>query len=325
MTQSARRDQFNGAAPAVSVIVPCFNAEATLRDTLTSVRGQTFRNFDVILVDDGSTDGTAGLLAGWALADGRFRVVTLPNGGPSRARNHAALDIARGRYIAFLDSDDIWPSNKLAQVVKVMDADPTLGAVYGRTAFFRDRPELARTVSQVRARPLTPGDLLRGNAVCTMSNVVVRREVFRATGGFDPSIVYSEDLEWLVRLTAAGVRLQAIDATLVYYRSTDAGISINVEKMCAGWKSAADSARRAGCDLSVGEFRAAEATHMRLMARRALRGLAPRGAALKLVLRGVAHSPFGFFADPARALLTLLAACIEPLLPAGLRRLALNA
>jgi hypothetical protein len=157
-----------------------------------------------------------------------------------------------------------------------------------------------------------------------MSNVVVRADAFRASGGFDPTMSYSEDLEWLVRFTAAGHRLEALDLPLVYYRSSDGGLSINLEKMHAGWRRAAASAK--ACDPAIDEtfLLAAEAIHLRFLARRALRGAGPRAAALGLAVRGVARSPFGFFANPAHGVLTLLAACAQPLLPAGLRRLALQ-
>lgn len=323
---NTERSQHQGpiAHPAVSVIVPCWNAEQTIEATLASLRDQTFADFEVILVDDGSTDGTLSALDRWAAADARFRVFQVANGGPSRARNHAALMLARGDILAFLDADDLWVSTKLELVVEALRADPGLCGVYGRTAFFRDNPMAARTVSQVLDHPVRPADLLRGNPTCTMSNVVVRTEAFRSTGGFDPSIVHCEDIEWLVRLTAGGGRFEAIDETLVFYRSSDAGLSLNLDSMHAGWRHAAASAERAGFGLTPSALRAAEAVHLRLLARRALRGQAPRFSALGLAVRGALRSPVGFFGDPVRGLLTLLAACAQPLLPANVRRLALQ-
>ena len=310
--------------PTFSVVIPCWNAAATIEKTLHSVLNQTFGDLEVIVVDDGSTDGTADILERCFRVEPRVRVITQTKGGPSRARNHAVLEVARGQYIAFMDADDLWAPEKLERSAAALDADAGLAGIYGRTAFFRDDAQAARTVSTVLDHPLTPRDLLRGNAVCTMSNLVVRADAFRASGGFDPSIVYSEDLEWLVRFTAAGHRVEAIDETLVYYRSSDAGLSFNVDRMHQGWKSAVESAIRSGCDLDRRSVRAAEAVHLRLLSRRALRGSAPRCTALRLAIRGALCSPVGFFSDPGRALLTLCAALVEPLLPSNLRRLAMQ-
>lgn len=316
-TQPQRLDR-----PTFSVVIPCYNAEAHVAETLASVSAQTFGDWEAILVDDGSTDNTAAILDLWAAADPRFRVVRLPNGGPSRARNYGAKVCARGRYIAFLDSDDLWAAHKLAVTAEAFSADVDLDGLYGRVAFFRDAPEAARTVSSIGGGALTPLELLEANTTCTMSNVVIRTDVFNASRGFDPTIVYAEDLEWLVRVTAAGARIEALNDTLVFYRSSDDGLSINVEKMHAGWSSAVASARHWGVNITQGRLNAAEAKHLRLLARRALRGRAPRFAALKLAVRGALRSPVGFFGDPRRGVLTLAAAIVEPMLPDGLRRLS---
>ncbi len=310
--------------PAFSVVIPCWNAAATLDETLASVTRQSFEDFEIIVVDDGSTDETGKIIDRWMGADRRVRFVSQSKGGPSRARNHAVFEMARGRYIAFLDADDVWETDKLRRSAAALDADPDLAAVYGRTAFFRDDVRAARTVSQAPGHPLTPDDLLRGNAVCTMSNLVVRAEAFKESGGFDPSIVHSEDLEWLVRFTATGHRICGIDETLVYYRSSDTGLSFDVNRMHEGWKSALASATQAGWTFDPAAARAAEAIHLRLLSRRALRGQAPRFTPLNLAIRGVLRSPSGFFSDPRRGLLTIVAALIEPLLTPGLRRLVLQ-
>lgn len=305
--------------PTFSVVIPCWNAERTIAETLTSVQNQTFANFEIILVDDGSTDGSAAILDQWSRGEARLKVIRVANGGPSRARNHAVFEHARGEFLAFLDSDDLWLPEKLQIVADAFQADAGLDGVYGRTVFFRDRPDAAVTVSKVSGAPLTPKSLLRGNATCTMSNVVVRADAFRASGGFDPSIVYSEDLEWLVRFTAAGRRICAIDKALTFYRSSDGGLSINFEKMHAGWRSAATSAQTAGYRLAPAALLAAEAVHLRFLARRALRSQGPRFTALKLAVRGALLSPTGFFGNPVHGLLTLMAAIVEGMLPTGLR------
>ncbi|MFT4216312.1 MAG: glycosyltransferase [Micropruina sp.] len=112
----------DGAVPDVSVIIPVHNTEAYLRDCLASVLGQNGVDLEVICVDDGSTDASGTLLARIAASDARVRVLTVPHGGQSVARN-AALDLARGRYLCFLDSDDHWGLDGLADLVGRASAD----------------------------------------------------------------------------------------------------------------------------------------------------------------------------------------------------------
>ena len=94
-------------APLVSVVIPCCNAEAFLPETLGSVCGQTYRELEILVVDDGSKDRTADIAREFAARDPRVRLVQKPNGGLSSARNFG-IDHARGKYLSFVDGDDLW-------------------------------------------------------------------------------------------------------------------------------------------------------------------------------------------------------------------------
>jgi glycosyltransferase involved in cell wall biosynthesis len=308
--------------PHISVVIPCWNAERTLAETLRSVQSQSFGDFEVIALDDGSTDRTSKILADFADRDSRFRHIALPNGGPSRARNIGVFKHAAGTYVAFLDSDDLWSRNMLERMAEALGRDDAPDGLYARVAFFRDSPAAASSFSTVHGRQLTPNVLLRENPICTMSNLVVRADCFRNSGGFDPKIVHGEDVEWLIRLTAAGARIEALDETLVYYRASPFGLSADLDAMRWGWRMALATVRNLGVDLSEAEVRAAEAVHLRYLARRALRVVGPRGKALRFALTGLRKSPAAFFAPPRRGGLTLIAALLEPVLPVGLRRAA---
>lgn len=115
-------------SPLVSIITPCYNAERFLPEHLASVAAQTWPHWEHVLVDDGSTDGTARILADAAAADPRRRVLTQANAGAHAARN-AALATASGRYIAFLDADDVWLPDKLAAQIGFM-AERGVGMSY---------------------------------------------------------------------------------------------------------------------------------------------------------------------------------------------------
>ncbi len=110
-------------APAVSVVTPVWNAAATLAETVASVRAQSFDDWEHLLVDDASTDGSPALARALAASDPRIRILTLAaNGGPAAARN-AGIRAARGRYIAFVDADDLWRPQKLARQIGFMRAE----------------------------------------------------------------------------------------------------------------------------------------------------------------------------------------------------------
>ena len=311
-------------APTFSVIVPCWNAAATLEATLASLAAQTYANWEAILVNDGSTDGTAEILRRWMLRDSRFRIFKRENRGPSVARNFAAFQCAKGEFLAFLDSDDLWAPSKLQKMAEILSARGDLDGVYARIAFFRGEPETARTTSKILPHPLSPYDLLKENRVCTMSNLVVRASSFRASGGLDPTIVHGEDLEWLVAVTSKGARIEGLDEVLVYYRASDGGLSGDLARMHEGWRRAVSTAAEAGYVLPPKALNAAEAVHLRYLARRALRVRVPRFTALQLAWRGASRSPSGFFGDPWRGGMTFLGACLEPIMPYSLRRLAFS-
>src|SRR5262245_43588983 len=106
----------------VSVIVPCFNAEAFLPETLRSVCSQTWQHLHVLVVNDGSTDLTAEIAKEWSRRDTRVRLLNKTNGGLSAARN-LGLDHARGKYVAFIDGDDLWHPSKIEKHVAHLEGD----------------------------------------------------------------------------------------------------------------------------------------------------------------------------------------------------------
>jgi glycosyltransferase involved in cell wall biosynthesis len=296
-----------------TIVVPCWNAADTLRETLASLESQTFGNWQALLIDDGSTDATPTLIAEAAARDPRFRALRNTGKGPSAARN-LALHEARGEILSFCDADDLFDPTKLAR----MDAtfqDASVAAAYGRIAFFDGAR--SRTQSSVPSEDLSVQMLLGENPVCTMSNVCVRSSVFAVTGGFDPEIVHNEDLEWLIRLVAEGHRVIGLDTLLVYYRTCTQGLSADLRAMRAGRAAAVKAAGHYGYAPSPAQ----EAIYLRYLARRALRTNAPPSVALRLAVAGVLKSPLGFFSDPFRGGATALAAVVALILPRPVRAL----
>lgn len=307
-----------------SVIVPCHNSEATLVETLSSAACQTYRDFEVIIIDDGSTDGTAKIAQGFADFYENFTYVHVENGGPSNARNLGANTYAKGDVLAFLDADDIWAHNKLERMAEVFARADAPDAVFGKVGFIPkttdfDQPDPIDTLSRLPRGEITMRTFLNGNPTCTMSNVVVRTQAFKTSGGFDPSLRYAEDVEWLVRLLSSGARIEAVDEMLIYYRTSDAGLSANLAAMHDGWRQTLQTMRYFDPSLTASNVAYAEAAHLRYLARRALRIETPRGTSARLVGRAITTNAAGFFADRRQGALTLAAACIEPVLPRSMR------
>ncbi len=296
-----------------AVVIPCFNAAATLPATLTSITIQTHPAWDVICVDDGSTDETLAIVAAWAAQDPRITLVRNPGKGPSDARNHGASLASQGTVIAFCDADDIWSQTKLAELATTF-ADPAVDAAFGRTAFFRDTPADAVTFSTVPQGALTIPMLLGENPVCTMSNIAIRQGVFAATGGFDARIVHNEDLEWLIRLVGQGATVVGVNLCQTWYRASVGGLSADLSAMAQGRAAALRTAAGFGYRAD----RAAAAVHQRYLARRSLRLGQGRLAPLRYALRGVSFSPRAFFSTPRRGALVLLAACATVIMPRGM-------
>src|SRR4051812_1023393 len=120
--------------PTVSVIVPAYNVASYVGATIESALTQTYQDFELIVVDDGSTDETGAIVDAAVARDARIRVVRQPNGGLSSARN-AALRNARGRYIALLDGDDLWDPGFLAAQLAVFESRPDVSVVTGNARF----------------------------------------------------------------------------------------------------------------------------------------------------------------------------------------------
>lgn len=190
--------------PAVSVVIPTFNRRAMAREAIASVLAQRGVDFELIVVDDGSRDGTAEELreiaATASAVAGRavMRVVRTENRGPAAARN-TGVAIARAELIAFLDSDDLWNAEKLARQVAFMRANPRCAIAQCEEIWLRD----GRRVNPARRHRKAAGDLfVRSLRVCLISPsaAIIRRDAFHAAGGFDEDLRAAEDYDLWLRI-----------------------------------------------------------------------------------------------------------------------------
>jgi len=205
----------NSAPPKVSVIIPAYNTEKFLAETIRSVLDQTYGDYEVIVVDDGSSDGTLGVARSF---EPRVKVLAQPNRGPASARN-LAIRNSRGDYIAFLDSDDLWMTDKLEEQIAFLERNPAVGLVYSEALMFTGNNGDLK-VSEKFGFPYDPSfrSLLFGNYIPN-STVMIRRACVDKVGLLNESreLVGVEDYEYWMRV-AKHFAMAGIPRPLMYYR-----------------------------------------------------------------------------------------------------------
>ena len=221
------------ARPLVSIITPAYNSAGFISETIYAALAQTCADFELIVVDDESSDDTVDVVRRAATGDLRVAVMVSRHGGPGGARN-VALDAARGRFIALLDSDDVWTptylEEQLTRLARCRDCAIVTANAYNRGGP-RDGQPLWPVVSG--SRKLSPRDLIvEDDAVCIMS--VFRRDVIDRIGGFDPAFNGNEDYEFWLRAVNAGFKIVQNLRPLGYYRRRPDSVSSDEIRMLNG-------------------------------------------------------------------------------------------
>jgi teichuronic acid biosynthesis glycosyltransferase TuaG len=206
---------------AVSIVTPAYNAARYLPDTINSVLGQGYRDWEMLVVDDCSSDATGEVVSQYSARDRRIRLIAqASNGGPARARQ-AALERAEGRYIAFLDSDDRWLPTKLERQLEFMHRRR---AAFSHTAFRRITVDGSKVGRLIRVpERLTYADLLGNTAIAT-SSVIVDRSL---TGPFRMTVTYYDDFVLWLEITRRGFAALGLNEDLMRYRVTGGSVSRN--------------------------------------------------------------------------------------------------
>jgi len=205
----------------ISVIIPTYNSEKFIGDTIRSVLRQTCTDYEIIVIDDGSTDHT-GELIGNNFPNVRYFYV--PNQGVSKARNYG-IQKAKGEYIAFLDADDLWLPEKLEKQLRTFDADPELMLVFTEHRVF-DSHGIRKAIFSKKER-LMKGDIVKNiflHSRVTTSTVMVRRDVFQEAGYFEENLKAAEDDNLWMRI-ALKFKIHLLDEVLVHYRATEKSLS----------------------------------------------------------------------------------------------------
>jgi glycosyltransferase involved in cell wall biosynthesis len=277
----------------VSVIIPAYNAEAYIEAAVTSALEQTYPRVEVVVVDDGSADGTRAALR--AILDERLRVIEQTNAGVARARNRG-IEASGGSLVAFLDADDVWHSTKLASQVAALEANPSWVAVgtymhhissSGRIVGVAGQPVGDRERADIRAAKLMPFPL---------SSLLVNRQLLERVGGFEPQFAelgQVEDLELLSRIAAAG-DIGCVNEVLGGYRMHGGSASARKFRLQrAGARYLAERRARGdgGGDLTFEEFMSSRAWWQRADAwRRDVSAYSYRSAGIAVADGRIAHA-----------------------------------
>ena len=315
MTEASRN-------PLVSVVVCVFNGEEFLKETLGSALAQTHERLELVVVDDGSSDGSVALVEGHA--DPRISLLRQEHGGAACALA-AGLGRARGEYIAFLDQDDLWERDKLATHVERMRGRPEIDLTF---SWFRYIDSSGQDIGRGSIRYRGTIDfrgLLTDFVIGATSNVVARRAAIGAAGGVDTAFPRVYDLDLFLRIARlAPENMEAIPRYLMRYRRHDEQITRDSSTLEREWEQVVAKMRLiAPADVEA-VLGAARMNVSRFFARLAYEQRC-YGQALRYVARGFSSSPARFVADGRNWLAG--AACLSgllltPALHRGLERMA---
>lgn len=224
--------------PVISVIVPVYNGEKTIKETVTSVLNQTFSDLELIIINDGSTDSTLDIVK--PINDPRLKVFSYPKTNQSASRNRG-ISHARGEYIAFIDADDLWTPDKIEAQYQALQDNPESAVAYSWTDCIDESSQFLRPGSHVTINGNVYPYLLVVNFLENGSNPLIRRQALEAVGQFDSSLLSGEDWDTWLRL-AKHYQFITVPKSQILYRQSSQSASTNVLKLEAGSKKVIEQA-----------------------------------------------------------------------------------
>ncbi len=308
----------------VSVIVPVYKVERYIESTVQSVLNQTYQNFELLIVDDGSPDHSSEICQ--QFSDPRIVLIRQSNRGLAGARN-TGVRRAQGAYVAFLDGDDIWLPNKLEKHVHHLESSPYVGLSFSRSEFIDESGNRSGTYTKPKLTEITPPDLLRDNPIGNGSAAVVRREVLdeiafqdnlfgsEEVSYFDEHFRQAEDLDcWLRIAIKTEWQLEGISDALTLYRVNSGGLSANLLNQFNFLEKVLEKTRTYAPEL-ISEWEGPSRAYLlRYLARSALRAKSS-SMAIDLMHRSLISHWQIVLEQPRRTLMTLAAAYLLKLIP----------
>ncbi|MBL4807193.1 MAG: glycosyltransferase family 2 protein [Rhodobacteraceae bacterium] len=305
--------------PNASIIVPAYNAEHYLPETLKSLLAQSYSDIEIIVVDDGSTDQTVEKAR--AFNDPRLKIIRQTNRGLAGARNSGIAE-ATGKYIGFCDSDDLWMPRKLEKHIRHFEAQPNVGLSFSGSALI-DENSLKIGLSQTpKTTEISAKDVLLRNPIGNGSAPVFRRAALQDIAWrpdqeqhrdwwFDEDFRQTEDIEcWMRFVLTTSWRIEGMPEDLTLYRVNASGLSADIEKQRQSWERMILKIRLIAPAFVNQHVHKARSYHLRYLARRAVTMNDSR-LALCLLARAAHTSLHPLFFEPVKTLTTISAAFIQ--------------
>ncbi len=306
--------------PRASVVIPAYNVEAYIVGALNSALNQSLQDIEVIVVNDGSTDGTAALLANYVVArdDARLRVIDQANRGLNGARN-TGLMAARAPYVGILDADDLWHRDKLATHVAHLDSNPGVGISFSGSRLIADDGQLMGLNQVPQLTDVTVADLIARNPLGNGSAAVLRKsammDIAYTPDGeterpwvFDETFAQSTDVEcWIRFALLTDWRIEGVPGLLTDYRINHNGLSANIIRQYENW--ARMIAKMTAIDAARVEphLRRGKGYQLRYLARRAVNSR-DQGLGWQLMRQALTAYPRMLVEEPVRTSVTAAAA-----------------
>lgn len=214
-----------GSKPLVSIIMPAYNAERTIAESIKSVLNQTYIHWELLIINDGSKDNTSNIIK--SIKDNRIILIEQENGGVAKARNNG-IQNAKGKYVAFLDSDDLWLEEKLDRQIKHL-AISQCKLSYSKTLCFKDNPNQTSDCLVTVALNFEDKDKILIYDFIPILTVLVEKNILDEVGYFDETLQGTEDWDLWIRILQKHDALY-LDDFLTKYRISSTGLSGNLEK-----------------------------------------------------------------------------------------------
>ena len=210
----------------ISVIIPVFNGEKTIKETIYSILNQTFKDIELIVINDGSNDKSLEIIN--QIVDSRIKLFSYPNAGLSASRNRG-IELAKGEYISFIDADDLWTTDKLELQWKALQENPQAAVAYSWTNYINESSQFIKSGRRIKANGDAFSKLLVTNFLENGSNPLIRKKALEKIGGFDESLPAAEDKDMWLRL-AANYKFICVEKPQILYRTSTTSMSTNLKR-----------------------------------------------------------------------------------------------
>ena len=307
----------------VSVIIPLYNCERYIAQAIESILNQTYKKFELIVVDDGSTDCSLKIVK--TFQDERIKIISRKNGGLAKARNSGITE-AKGELAGFLDADDYWHPSKIETHIRHFKAYPEIGLSFSYSQFCDEDSNLKPLYQISEINNIQAIDIFIKNPIGNGSTFMLRRQlaldISNLRGSlcsdillFNPELYQSEDIEcWLKICLETHWKIAGIPFVLTYYRINSLGLSSKLMKQFNSWNTAVNIIAVHHPKFIKNNYSKAKSYYLRFLARRAYTNRKLK-ASLELFMKSLKQYPLIIIEDPMRTSVTLSAIFFSFLLP----------